>query len=283
MKNIFCSLLLLISLSGFAQNKPAYQLFDAKGKKTTYKKLLKASENSELVLFGEYHDNPISHWLQLSLTKELHKTKPLVLGAEMIERDNQTQLNQYLSGEINQKALDTLARLWNNYKTDYKPLVDFAKENKLRFVATNIPRRYASMVYRGGFEALDTLSGNQKEWIAPLPVKYDALLPQYQKMLEMAQGHGGDNLPKAQAIKDATMGYSIVSNLKPNWVFIHYHGSYHSDFYEGIYWYVKQEKPNLKIVTIATVSQTDLSKLEKEHLGRADFILVIDEDMTKTY
>ena len=96
MKNIFCSLLLLISLSTFAQNKPAYQLFDAKGKKTTYKKLLKASENSELVLFGEYHDNPISHWLQLSLTKELHKTKPLVLGAEMIERDNQAQLNQYL-------------------------------------------------------------------------------------------------------------------------------------------------------------------------------------------
>lgn len=283
MKNIFCSLLLLVSLSAFSQNKLAYQLFDAKGKKTTYKKMLKASENSELVLFGEFHDNPISHWLQLSLTKDLHKTNKLILGAEMFERDNQIQLNQYLSGEINQKALDTLARLWNNYKTDYKPLVDFAKENKMEFVATNIPRRYASMVYRGGFEVLDTLSGNQKDWIAPLPVKYDASLSQYQKMLEMAQGHGGDNLPKAQAIKDATMGYSIVSNLKPNSVFVHYHGSYHSDFYEGIYWYVKQDRPNLKIVTIATVSQSDLSKLEKEHLGRADFILVVDEDMTSTY
>lgn len=283
MKNIFCSLLLLISLSAFSQNKPAYQLFDVKGKKTTYKRMLKASEKSELVLFGEFHDNPISHWLQLSLTKDLHKTNKLVLGAEMIERDNQIQLNQYLSGEINQKALDTLARLWNNYKTDYKPLVDFAKENKLEFIATNIPRRYASMVYRGGFEVLDTLSGNQKDWVAPLPVKYDASLSQYQKMLEMAQGHGGDKLPKAQAIKDATMGYSIVSSLKPNSVFVHYHGSYHSDFYEGIYWYVKQDRPNLKIVTIATVSQSDLSKLEKEHLGRADFILVVDEDMTSTY
>ena len=283
MKNIFCLLLLIIGLSVFSQDKPAYQLFDSKGKKTTYKKLLKASENSELVLFGEYHDNPVSHWLQLALTKDLHQSKLLVLGAEMIERDNQVQLNQYLSGEIDQKAFDTLARLWNNHKTDYKPLVDFAKENKLNFIATNIPRRYASMVYRGGFEVLDTLSGNQKDWIAPLPVKYDASLSQYQKMLEMAQGHGGDNLPKAQAVKDATMGYSIVENLKPNTVFIHYHGTYHSDFYQGIYWYVKQEKPNLKIVTIATVSQADLSKLEKEHLGRADFIIVVDEDMTKTY
>src|SRR5690606_42017558 len=120
-----------------------------------------------------YHDNPISHWLQLALTKDLYKTKSLVLGAEMIERDNQLQLNQYLSGEINQKGLDTLARLWKNHKTDYKPLVDFAKENKLHFVATNIPRRYASMVYRGGFEVLDTLSVNQKEWMAPLPIKYE--------------------------------------------------------------------------------------------------------------
>lgn len=283
MKNILYSLLLLVSFSTYSQDKPTYQLFNSKGKKTTYKKLVKASENSELILFGEYHDNPISHWLQLTLTKDLYKTKYLVLGAEMIERDNQSQLNQYLSGEINQKGLDTLARLWNNHKTDYKPLVDFAKENKLNFVATNIPRRYASMVYRGGFEVLDTLSGTQKEWIAPLPIKYDASLPQYQKMLEMAKGHGGDNLPKAQAIKDATMGYSILENLKPNSLFVHYHGSYHSDFYEGIYWYIKQDTPNLKIVTIATVSQADLSKLDKEHLGRADFILVVDEDMTKTY
>lgn len=283
MKKILCGLLMCFTIFGFSQDKKAYQLFDAKGKKTTYKKLLKASEKSELVLFGEYHDNPISHWLQLELTQDLHKTKSLVLGAEMIERDNQKELNQYLSGEINQKAFDTLARLWNNYKTDYKPLVDFAKENKLKFIATNIPRRYASMVYRGGFEALDTLSASQKDWIVPLPVKYDASLSQYQKMLEMAQGHGGDNLPKAQAIKDATMGYSILQNLEPNSIFIHYHGSYHSDFYEGIYWYVKQEKPEMKIVTIATVSQQDLSKLEKEHIGRADFILVVDEDMTKTY
>lgn len=283
MKNILYSLLLFVSFSTYSQDKPAYQLFDSKGKKTTYKKLVKASEKSELVLFGEYHDNPISHWLQLALTKDLFQTKSLVLGAEMIERDNQLQLDQYLEGEINQKALDTLARLWNNYKTDYKPLVDFAKANQLKFIATNIPRRYASMVYRGGFEALDTLSSEQKKWIAPLPVKYDSSLSQYQKMLEMAQGHGGENLPKAQAIKDATMAYSILENLKPNSIFIHYHGSYHSDFYEGIYWYIKQDQPTLKILTIATVSQSDLSSLEQEHLGRADFILVVDEDMTKTY
>ncbi len=283
MKKIFAWIVYLFSISVVAQGGQPYQLFDNKGKKTNYNKLVKASQKAELILFGEFHDNPISHWMQLKLTKELHKTNSLVLGAEMIERDNQPQLDQYLRGEINQRGLDTLARLWSNYKTDYKPLVDFAKDHQLIFVATNIPRRYASMVYRGGFEALETLSLEEQAWIAPLPIKYDASLWQYQQMLEMAQGHGGDNLPKAQAIKDATMAHSIVENIKPNSIFIHYHGSYHSDFYEGIYWYVKQERPELKILTIATVTQKDLSQLEKEHLGKADFILVVDEDMTKTY
>lgn len=284
MKNIFTLLLLFFfNLVIFSQDKPAYVLFDKNGKKTTYKKLLKASEKSDLVLFGEFHDNPISHWLELELTQDVHQNKSIVMGAEMFERDNQAALNKYLKGEINQKGLDTLARLWNNYKTDYKPLVGYAKSKKLPFVATNIPRRYASMVYRGGFEALDTLSADQKQWIAPLPVKYDASLSQYQKMLEMAQGHGGDNLPKAQAIKDATMAYSILEHIQPNSVFIHYHGSYHSNFYEGIYWYIKQYRPELKITTIATVSQTDLSKLDKENLHIADYIIVVDDNMTKTY
>lgn len=285
MKKLFTLFCLLTFVLSFSQDKPAYQLFDKNGKRTSYKKLLKASVNTDILLFGEHHNNPISHWLQLALTKDIHKQhKSVVMGAEMLERDNQEQLNQYLSDEIDQKGLDSLARLWSNYKTDYKPLVDYAKENKIPFIATNIPRRFASMVYRGGFESLDTLTSYQKAWIAPLPVKYDASLSQYEKMLEMSQGHGGDKLPKAQAIKDATMAHSILSNL-PNTktVFIHYHGTYHSDFYQGIYWYLKQNQPDLKIVTIATVSQSQLRKLDKEHLHKADFILVVDEDMTTTY
>ncbi|AXG74023.1 iron-regulated protein [Flavobacterium arcticum] len=266
-----------------AQDKQPYQLYTKNGKKVTYKKLLKASAKADVVLFGEHHNDALIHWLQLELTKDLAEDNELVLGAEMIEADNQTQLNQYLKGEIDQKAFDTVARLWNNHKTDYKPLVDFAKEKQVSFIATNIPRRYASMVFKKGFPVLDTLPDNEKAWIAPLPIAYDATLPGYVKMLEMMGGHGGDNLPKAQAVKDATMAYFIAQNLKPNTVFIHYNGTYHSDNFEGINWYLKRNKPEVKIITIAAVSQKDISKLEEEYLQTADFILVVDEDMTKTY
>ncbi len=282
MKNLLL-FVAFVSFYGLAQDKQSYQIFDKNGKKSSYEKLLKASSKTQVVLFGEYHDNSVVHWLQLELTKDLADKTDLVLGAEMLEADNQIQVNQYLKGEITQKGLDTLARLWTNYKTDYKPLVDFAKERKFDFIATNIPRRYASMVFRKDLIALDSLSSEEKSWIAPLPIEFDLNLPGYKAMLEMQGGHAGDKMPKAQAIKDATMAHFINKNLKDNTIFVHYNGTYHSDNYEGINWYFKKYNPEIKIVTIATVEQKDIMKLNKEHNNKADFIIVIDEDVTKTY
>ncbi len=214
MKTTFLSILLLFTICFQAQDKKSYQLFDQNGKKVTYDKLLKSALKTQVVLFGEYHNNSVSHWLQLELTKDIAAKTPIVLGAEMLEADNQKQLNQYLKGEIDQKKLDSTARLWPNYKTDYKPLVDFAKENKFDFIATNIPRRYASMVSKKGFEALETLTSEEKSWIAPQPIPYDANLPGYVEMMKMMGEHTSVNMPKAQASKDATMAYFINQNLK---------------------------------------------------------------------
>ena len=273
----------LICFGLSAQEKKAYQLFDKNGKKTDYGKVLKAAGKAQVILFGEYHNNPISHWLQLELTKDLAEKTAVVLGAEMIEADNQKQLDQYLKEEINQKQLDSTARLWPNYKTDYKPLVDFAKENKLPFIATNIPRRYASIVSKKGLEALESLTSEEKSWIAPLPILYDANLPGYVNMMKMMGEHASPNMPKAQAIKDATMAYFIQKNLKEDSIFIHYNGTYHSDNFEGIYWYLKKADPNLQILSIATLEQQDLKKIMPEEYNKADYILVIDEDVTKTH
>lgn len=283
MKKILLLLIVISSYQLSAQDKKAYQIFDQTGKKVSYEKMTKKLVKDEIILFGEYHDNPIIHWLQYELTVDLQKKNKLILGFEMLEADNQTQINAYLSGEINQKKLDTVARLWNNYKTDYKPLVDFAKSKNIAVVATNIPRRYASMVYKNDFQILNDLKDEEKNWIAPLPIKYDPNLPGYKNMLTMMGDHPNEKLPKAQAIKDATMAYFILKNYQPNVQLIHYNGFYHSDNFEGIYWYLKQEQPHLKIGTIATVSQDDLETLSKDHVGKADFIIVVHSNMTKTF
>jgi uncharacterized iron-regulated protein len=267
----------------YSQNKPAYKLYNSKGSKVSYKKMIRNMSKTDIVLFGEHHNNPIVHWLQFETTKDLSKLRSLTLGAEMFEADNQTQLNDYLADKIDQKAFDTVARLWNNYPTDYKPLVDFAKNEKVKFIATNIPRKYASLVFRGGFEVLDTLSVEEKTWIAPLPIAYDATLPGYVKMKEMMGGHGGENLPKAQAVKDATMGNFILKNREQNRLFIHYNGSYHSDDYEGINWYLKRGNSDLKIITVSVVEQENIKKFNKENKLKADYVIVVPSTMTKTY
>lgn len=262
---------------------PAYALFNAKGKPLAHKSMMKQLKQADIILFGELHNNAIAHWLQLEVTRELIATGPLVLGAEMIERDDQATLDRYLRGEIDQAAFDTLARLWKNHASDYKPLVDLAKDHKLPFVAANVPRRYARAVNRSGFEALDTVPDAERAWIAPLPIAFDPELPRYRHMLTMMGDHGTPNMVKAQALKDATMAHSIVERFRPGSRFIHYNGSFHSDYYEGINWYLQRERPDLKRITIATVTQADVKKLDVDHLGQADIIIVVDEDVPGTY
>lgn len=284
MKKYFLIVLLsLLSVSIFAQQKPAYILYNAQGKKISYKKMIKQLAKKDIVLFGEFHNNAIAHWLELAVAKDLSEKRNLIFGAEMFEADNQQALNNYLAGKITAKGLDSAARLWSNYKTDYAPIVNFAKEKNAAFIATNIPRRYASLVSKKGFEGLDTLSALEKTWMAPLPMDYDATLPGYVKMVEMMGGHGGANMPKAQATKDATMAYFILQNFKPGSLFIHYNGSFHSDNYEGINWYLKRKQPDLKYATITTVSQKNIKELLAENKGKADYIICVDEDMTNTY
>lgn len=274
---------LVFCLSSFSQHKKAYTIFTSDGVEVGYYDILNHLYEKEIILFGEQHNSAIAHWLQLEITKDLAEKGTLVLGAEMFEADNQEALNSYLKKEVDQKGLDTLARLWTNYKTDYKPLLELAKNNNLKFIATNIPRRYANLVYRNGFEVLDTLSEGEKKWIAPLPIPYNPDLPTYQNILEMMGDHGTPELVKAQAIKDATMAHFILENRTENTKFIHYNGAYHSDYYEGILWYLKITEPDLKYGTLSTVTQKDISYLEKEHFGKADYIIVVDENVTKTY
>ena len=288
MKSFYIIMILaFLGFTSFKPGKPAYLLFNSEGKAVKYEKMVDEISASDIILFGELHNNPIAHWLQLELTKDLYTLKKgdLILGAEMFETDNQLIMDEYLEGLISQPRFEQEARLWPNYKTDYKPLVEFAKTNGLKFVASNVPRRYASLVNAKGFQGLDSISQEALRFLPPLPVPYDPELEGYKKMLEMEgpNGHVSENLPKAQAIKDATMAYFILKTKSPGKQLIHFHGAYHSDNYEGIYWYLKNADPSLNIVTITTVSQKEIAELTEENTGKADYTICVDEDMTTTY
>lgn len=288
MKLIAIIFFICLTVTSFGQDKPAYKIFKGDGKKSDYEDIIREVSKSDFVFFGELHDNPIAHWLELEVTKSLFaaKAKNLVLASEMFETDNQLLIDEYFSGIIKEASFESEVRKWSNYSTDYKPLLNFAKDNGLKFVAANIPRRYASVVASGGFEALEKVTSEGKKYIAPLPVEYDPELPCYKDMLSMggdAMGHASANLPKAQAIKDATMANSILKYWQKGQTLIHYNGSYHSDRYMGIIWYLKKYNPDVKVATITTVLQDNINNMSDEYKGTADFIIVIPSSMTRTY
>ena len=287
MKKILLLSIAFTILLSMKSDNPAYKLFTEKGKSTSYSNLVKDASEADIVFFGELHDNPICHWLEYEITADLYaaKGKDLILGAEMFESDNQLIVNEYLAGLIKEKSFEAEARLWPNYKTDYKRLLNFARDSSLAFIATNIPRRYASMVNKSGFEILNTLDKEALQFIAPLPVVYDSALACYAEMAKMmgdAPTHVTMNIAKAQAMKDATMAYFIHKNFVKGKTFLHFNGTYHSDRFQSIIWYLQKMDPSLKIITISSVEQDDVDELKKESEGLGNYILVIPSTMSKS-
>jgi uncharacterized iron-regulated protein len=286
---VLLAFLLVTVTTALAQDKPAYMLFNGEGKEVHYSKMIKTVLEADAVFFGESHNDPISHWMEMVLARDLftEKGNKLVMGAEMFEADDQLILSEYLNGLTDDKRYEDEAKLWKNYKTDYKPVLQFSRNNKIPFIATNVPRRYASLVSYGGFDTLSYLSQEALRYMAPLPIFYDPGLKCYKDMLSMGGGHGtasmGENFPKAQALKDATMAWFIAQHWKPGTLFYHFNGSYHSQNHEGIIWHLNKYIPGLKVITIQQVSQKDINKLEDENKNLADFLIVVPEDMTTTY
>lgn len=289
----FQSLQLILLFSTFfmaAQDKPAYLLYNSKGKTEEYKDMVKDLSKADMVFFGEQHTNPISHWLQLEVTQSLYESvgDKLILGAEMFENGNQLVMDEYLAGFYDEeKMIPEMTQMWKNYKTDYKPLLDFAKEKKIPFIATNIPRRYAAMINKDGKDALKKLSPEAAKMVSPDLLKYyDPNVKAYAEMKDKMGGHvpkNMDNIQLAQAAKDATMAHFMLKNYKKPMLFLHYQGSYHSDNDQGIIWWVNKVKPGLDIKSISTITRTDWDKLnDKEKAVLADYSIVVPDNMTET-
>lgn len=284
-----CLLVCMFSLPILAQSgyKKAYALFDAEGKEITYDEMIRELAKPDVVFFGETHNCPITHWLEYEVARSLYDIHgdKLMMGAEMLEADNQLILDEYMERVISYDYYESEARLWDNYSTDYAPFVMFAKENGIRFIATNVPRRYANVVKNRGLQYLDSLSVEAKRYLPPLPIQftYDKANDAAFALMGML-GHSKGNpeyLAQAQAIKDATMGWFIAKNMKQK--FLHFNGNLHSDGHEGIVPYLLRYRPSTTVKVICSVRQEQIDQLDEENLGRADFYICVPEDMTTSY
>lgn len=292
MKILISVISILLGFTAAAQDTSgdlqAYQFFSPSGEKISFSAAIDLMAEHEVVLFGEHHDHAMIHWLQLKTAQALSEKKPLVMGGEIFETDNQLLLDEYIAGLVNDKRFEAEVKLWPNYVTDYKPLLQFARERGYPFIGTNVPRRYAALVSQQGLDTLSRLSPEAQALLPALPIAFSMETPGYPEMMEMMRGGGmgqnfdPENFVKAQAIKDATMASRILESSKAKSIFLHINGDYHSADFGGIYWYMKKAQKNLKICTVKIVTADEFN-FQSEWEGSGSLILLVPEDFTRTH
>lgn len=282
----------LIGLQAMGQDSISkyYKIYDTKSRQQiSTTRIVDDMNHADVLFFGEEHNDSAGHYLENKIFRELHARygSQLALSLEMFETDNQQPLNDYLAGFIDEARLAKDARLWSNYK-DYRPMVDYAKQNKLAVVAANAPRRYVSLVGKKGMAVLDSLDKGAKALLPPLP--YDTLSGRYrEKFYDVMKGSPGGDNPKvyySQSLWDAGMSYSIYHYLKKNkgQKVFHCVGKFHVEERLGTAAQLQMKNRKLKILVISMVSDDnfnnpDWSVLEK--LG--EYVILTDPKLKKTF
>jgi uncharacterized iron-regulated protein len=275
MKKALTILLIILSLNFYSQSN--YQWYTNKGEKVDFKLVAESCLQKDVTLFGELHDNPIAHQFQLEMGRYFFDKmgSKLAVGSEMFERHQVEFLEQYLKdGDVEKFKKST--ELWSNFQTDYYPLLSYCQQNKIPYYATNITRPYANLVFKYGQDTLKTLKRSIIDNLCPLPFPMDTTGSQFKELYKMGNEMGGKgfNFAAAQSVKDATMAWFILQNFKDKSKFLHLNGSFHSDFYQSICFYLKYYKPSITFATISVVESKKIKKIKKENLAKADFILV---------
>jgi len=275
---IIILLLFHYSFAQEPQNNNNFIIYDAAQRtEITLAALTDRIPSGSILIFGEQHDDSTGHILE-SLVFEMLSQKfnnDIVLTMEMLESDIQPVVDEYLSGLISEKNFRKEARTWNNYD-DYRPLVEYARQQGIRVIAANAPARYVNLVTRRGLSALNELSRQSKKYIAPLPV--DTLNGDYYtRFLEAMGGHTipGMHLYESQNLWDATMAYFIHKarkKYKPA-VVMQLNGRFHSDYHSGIAERLNKRKN--KVITISCLPFTDIKRGDRaQYQALADYIIL---------
>ncbi|CAK9087372.1 Protein RETICULATA-RELATED 5 [Durusdinium trenchii] len=242
------------------QDFAVFQRHGATAREASLKEMLEtlaSSAGMRAILMGEVHDDAVTHLLQLAVLKHLrrHGQRRLILSMEMFEMDVQEVLDEYvLHKAIREEDLLMDSRPWGNYLEDYRPLVQFCRDEGIRVIAANAPRRYVSMVSRKGEQFLRGLEANGCRSLLPpfpLPLPSPAYRRKFEETMSMPtlQSDTGGSCPfigfssedlrsvrpetmQAQLLWDHAMAKSVAEALRadpeaPECVVLHLCGAFH--------------------------------------------------------
>lgn len=204
---------IMLNLSNLSDT-PGYRLADVMSLERLVIELLP----SQVILIGEQHDHFGCHLFQLELIKQLRAIYPKVaIGLEMIQRPFQQYLDEFVEGRISERDLLEKTEYFERWGYDwrlYRDIFLYAKENKIKLVALDMPQELVKKVSKSGLQSLT----REEKLLLP---ELDLHNPPYEQYLrKIFSLHHFSNETKfeyfyqAQVLRDEGMAERIIEFLR---------------------------------------------------------------------
>ncbi len=280
------------------------------GMRLGWSDLLAAADWADVVLVGEAHDDAAGHAIELALWQDISAMRPgAVLSLEMLERDEQGAVDDYLAGRVS--SVDyinaTGSADWagpGTWRRFYHPMVESARQGGHSVLAANAPRDLVRMV-RGGWDAVPLgrrhlvarprashrtyrrrfaaamAEHHHAPTTQPASTQPAATQPATTQPAATQPDHHAGPMPasmidaffRGQLAWDATMADSIARRLAQGGrPIVHMVGRFHVDFDGGLVGELRARRPSARILTVTLIPEPS-DKLRPTDRGRADVVI----------
>ncbi len=177
--------------------------------------------SARVVYVGETHDSYADHLTQLEIIKRLHAENPsIAIGMEQFQQPFQDVLDRYIRGELDEKGLIRNSEWMERWRFDYRlyrPILTFARDNRIPVIALNIPKEIVAQVSEKGIDGLS------EDEMKQIPSEIDDSDQEYRKRLKkIYEGHahkgknGFEGFMQVQLLWDESMADRAAEYLRAN-------------------------------------------------------------------
>jgi uncharacterized iron-regulated protein len=204
--------------------------------------MLRIAGDYRIVYVGETHDNPASHRLELNVLQAMAQRHPgrVALGMEMFTPDQQEALDEWVDGDLTEKEFLKKSRWYDSWRMDfdyYKPLLEFARENRVPVIGLNAEKGLVKAV---GRQEISELPQEEREKLPEMNMAdpYERALVE-SIFSDHAHGHGDfESFLRVQTLWDETMAQNVAAFLsgqgREDWHMVVLAGGNHIQFGFGI-------------------------------------------------
>ncbi len=183
--------------------------------------VIRGVSDRKIIYAGEMHDVFAHHAVQLDIITGIYKKdRRIAIGMEMFQKPFQHTLDSYINGDTTEEEFLRESEYFERWGFDYnlyKPILDFARTEKVPVIALNLQREIIKQVTHNG---IDSLSDEDRKKI---PGELDFSDNEYRERLQEVFGEhknsdkmNFDYFYQSQILWDETMSESIDSFMKKN-------------------------------------------------------------------